>query len=84
LSEAALAEGLISQDEFDDFDRLRKIRNPYTHSKPFMSESCIVRRSAESGHAPQELFKEDAETVLSIVIKVLSRLPFAFPSEIEG
>ena len=44
LSEAALAEGLISQNEFDDFDRLRRIRNPYTHSKPFMGESCIVRR----------------------------------------
>src|SRR5947208_14684884 len=31
LSEAALGEGLISQNEFDDFERLRRIRNPYTH-----------------------------------------------------
>jgi hypothetical protein len=81
LSEVALAEGLISQKEFDGFEKLRRIRNPYTHSKPFMGESCIVRRSAESGLPPHELFKEDAEKALAIVIKVLSRQPFAFPSE---
>jgi hypothetical protein len=80
LSEEALAESLISQNEFDDFESLRRIRNPYTHSKPFMGESCIVRRSAESRLAPHELFKEDAEKALTIVIKVLSRQPFAFPS----
>ena len=73
--------GLISQEEFDDFERLRRIRNPYTHSKPFMGESCIVRWSAESGLPPHELFKEDAQKALAIVIKVLSRQPFAFPSE---
>jgi hypothetical protein len=81
LSEAALAEGLISQDEFDNFERLRGIRNPYTHSKPFMGESCFVRRSAESGLGPQELFKGDAERALMIVVRVLSRWPFAFPSD---
>jgi hypothetical protein len=81
LSEAALAEGLISQDEFDDSERLRRMRNPYTHSKPLMRESCIVRRSAESGLPPHELFKEDAQKALAIVIKVLSRQPFAFTSE---
>ena len=80
LSAAALAEGLISQNEFDDFQRLRSIRNPYTHSKPFMGASCIVRRSAESGLPPHELFKEDAQKALAIVIKVLARQPFAFPS----
>jgi hypothetical protein len=83
LSEVALAEGLISQDEFDDFERLRRIRNPYTHSKPFMGESCIVRRSAERRLPHHELFKEDAEKALAIVIKMLSRQPFAFPSEQE-
>ncbi len=84
LSEAALAEGVISQDEFDDFERLRRIRNPYTHSKPFMGESCIIRRSAESGRAPHELFKEDGQKALTIVANVLSRQPFAFPSGREN
>jgi hypothetical protein len=79
LSEAARAEGLISQDEFDDFEMLRRIRNPYTHNKPFMGESCIVRRTAESGLGPDEVFKEDAQKALAIVIKVLSREPFAVP-----
>jgi hypothetical protein len=84
LSEAALAEGLISQSEFNDFERLRRIRNPYTHSKPFMGESCVIRRSAESGLPPHEVFKEDAQKALAIVIKVFSRQPFALPSTGDG
>jgi len=79
LSEAALAEGLISQDEFAGFEMLRGIRNPYTHKKPFMGESCIIRRSAQSGLDPDEVFKGDAQNALAIVIKVLSREPFAVP-----
>ena len=84
LSEAALAEGLISHHEFDNFEQLRGIRNPYTHSKPFMGDSCVVRRSAESGLSPHEQFKEDAQQALVIVIRVLSRQPFAFPSAGTG
>lgn len=84
LSEAALSEGLISQYEFDEFERLRGIRNPYAHSKPFMGDSCVVRRSAESGLAPNELVKEDAQQALAIVIRILSRQPFPFPSADTG
>jgi hypothetical protein len=77
LCEAALSEEIITQQEFAEFDRLRKVRNPYTHSKAFMGRSCIIRRSAENCCAPEDLFKADAEMALRTVIRLFSRPPFA-------
>ena len=77
LCEEALKEKIICQNEFDKIDSLRKIRNPYTHSKPFMCNSCIVRQSASTLKSPGELFKEDAEKALAAVINLFSRTPFS-------
>jgi len=77
LCYAALAEDLISQDEFDRFNTLRRLRNPYTHSQPLMGRSCIIRRVTETGIPAEELFKVDAETALAAVIGLVSRPPFA-------
>ena len=79
LTTEALAAGLISEGEFDGLDRLRKLRNPYTHSKPIMHQTSFIRRSAESDCHPAELFKQDAEVALTIVSGLLSRCPFSFP-----
>lgn len=85
LTEEALKERIISQDEFDALDELRRLRNPYTHSKPLMHESCFVRRSAETGSLPWDLFKEDAEKAVIAVFGLLSRQPFSFGhSEEDG
>jgi hypothetical protein len=78
LLEEALAERVISQAEFDSLDELRRLRNPYTHSKPFMHETCINRRSAEAGSEPWNLFKEDAEKAIVAVFGLPSRQPFSF------
>jgi hypothetical protein len=77
LVEEAAKERLISQDEFDALDELRRLRNPYTHSKPFMHDSCFVRRSAEADSQPWDLFKEDAEKAVLAVSSLLSRQPFS-------
>jgi hypothetical protein len=81
LAEESLKERLLSQDEFDAMDELRKLRNPYTHSKPLMHDSCFVRRSKETGSHPLDLFKEDAEKAVIAVFGLLSRQPFSFYSE---
>jgi hypothetical protein len=81
LTEAALLDGYISQEEFDGLDQLRRLRNPYTHSKPIMHETCIIRRSAETGFHPTELFQRDAEAALAVVSRLLSRHPFSFPDD---
>jgi hypothetical protein len=78
LLEEATKERLISPEEFDALDQLRQLRNPYTHSKPIMHESCFVRRSAETGSHPLDLFKEDAEKAVRAVFTLLSRQPFSF------
>jgi len=83
LAEEALSDGHISQKEFDDLNQLRRLRNPYSHSKPIMHRSCIMRRAAETGSHPLELFKEDAKTALAIVATLLSRRPFSLPDQ-EG
>jgi hypothetical protein len=81
LAEAALCDGYISQDEFKGLDQLRRLRNPYTHSKPIMHETCFVRRSAETGCHPTELFRQDAEAALIVVSRLLRRRPFSLPDE---
>lgn len=78
LLEEAKQERLISSDEFDTLDELRRLRNPYTHSKPLMHEGCFTRRSAETGNPPWDLFKEDAEKAIIAVSTLLSRQPFSF------
>ncbi|MGD0384478.1 MAG: hypothetical protein ABSA77_13235 [Thermoguttaceae bacterium] len=77
LCQAALSENLITQQEFDQFNSLRRLRNPYTHSSPFMGRSCIIRRTVESGNPPEELFKADAQVALRAVISLFSHPPFA-------
>ena len=81
LTEEALAEGYISQEEFDGLDQIRRLRNPYTHSKPMMHKTCFIRRAAETGTHHTELFKQDAETTLTVVSGLLARYPFSFPDE---
>jgi hypothetical protein len=81
LINEGLAAGLISQDEFDGLDQLRRLRNPYTHTKPIMHQSCFIRRAAESGSHPADLFKQDAEVALTVVSGLLSRYPFYFTDE---
>ena len=77
----ALAAELISQEEFEELDHLRNLRNPYTHSKPMMHQSCFVRRAAEANVHPFDLFKQDAETALDIVSGLLLRYPFSVSDE---
>jgi hypothetical protein len=81
LTKEAIADGYISQREFDDLDRLRRLRNPYTHSRPIMHPRCVMRRAVETGDHPLELFKQDAETALAVVAALLSRRPFPFSDE---
>lgn len=79
LTTEGLAAGFISLEEFEELERLRRLRNPYTHSKPIMHPSCFVRRAAESNTHPAELFKQDAEAALMAVSAMLSRQPFSSP-----
>ncbi len=81
LTGEALAEGLISADEFDRLEKLRKLRNPYTHSKPIMHESCFIRRAADAGCHPVALFKQDAEVALAVVSNLLLRYPFSMSDD---
>ena len=45
---------LLSEDEFDVFDRLRRERNPYAHPRPIMHESAVLRRAVAGDMNPEE------------------------------
>lgn len=81
LCAAALEEKLISQDEHDNFSRLRNLRNPYTHSTPFMKKHCVIKRSVESKNTLEQQFETDAEFALSTVIQLIMRYPFTLSAE---
>jgi hypothetical protein len=48
------------------------------HIEPLVHESCIVRRTAETGSHPWDLFKEDAEKAIIAVFGLLAREPASF------
>ena len=72
LSEA-LKNGWISQEEFQRFDRVRRLRNSIVHfRRPLASETLEHRAVQEDAH-PDELVQGDAQEILSGVFRMLQK-----------
>jgi hypothetical protein len=71
LLEEARGNRLLTPDEFDMIDRLRRIRNPIAHFREPMHPEGIIRRVVESNALPYELFEHDARQVLMTVYHLL-------------
>lgn len=81
LAQNAFDLGFISSAEHQAIDSLRKLRNPYTHPQPVMSDGCMIRRQANSGLPTETIIQRDAEQAIATVIGLITRAPFAFPRE---
>lgn len=79
----ALSVGIITADEYEDFDALRTIRNPYSHPRSPSDDHAIGRRMLEENVHVYDLFKEDARTALATVFGLLGRYPFSFQPSVE-
>jgi len=68
LIEKVRKEGLISTELSEKLDKLRLIRNPYVHPRPFMSEGSIPLRGVEDKKTFEELAEDDAKFAIETVV----------------
>ena len=72
LCNLAHSNGVICDAKLDDFNSLRRSRNPYTHTTPMLSDSCMITRVLEKRIPPREIFKLDAESAIRTVVDYIA------------
>ena len=75
LREACRA-GFITENEFDLFDRLRQIRNPYTHYLDPEHPKSLVYREGEMESSFDDLIAKDAAFAIVALLQLCQRPPF--------
>jgi hypothetical protein len=68
--------GMISNEEYDELDQLRKWRDIYTHFRNPI-ELHIAKRTVQGNTGFPDKLKDDANTMLSLMISILARRPFS-------
>ena len=76
-------ERLITPEELELFERLRRKRNPYSHHRPPGSKDGVMRRSLTEELDFYDLLEADAQLAIEAVFGLLKRRPFAFYIEDE-
>jgi len=69
----ALKSKWISHEEFDQFDRVRRLRNPLVHFRRPLAPDTVEYRAVREHAHPDELVENDAQEILEGVFRVLQR-----------
>lgn len=77
LLKEAQAERFLSDAEFDLFDRLRRLRNPYAHPRAPTSKGAQMRRAIDSDASAESILVEDARLAITALLRLCRRPPFA-------
>lgn len=73
LLREALRSAFISQSEFDQFDKVRRLRNPLVHFRRPLAPDTIEYRAVEREAHPDQLAEGDAQAILIGVFRVLQK-----------
>jgi hypothetical protein len=73
LFQAAQDEGWISEEEFDHFEKVRKLRNPLTHFRTPMHEELPESRAFHRESEPLEVVEADARQILEAGFRLVER-----------
>jgi len=73
LLRESLKSAWVSQEEFDQFDRVRRLRNPIVHFRRPLAVDTIEYRAVKADAHPDELVERDAREILTSVFRVLQR-----------
>ncbi len=65
--------GWISKDEFDLFEKVRKLRNSLTHFRTPMHGELPESRAIREGSDPHEVVEGDARQILEVVFRLIER-----------
>ena len=71
LLRGALNAGWIDQQQFEQFDRIRRLRNPIVHFRRPLSRDTIEYRAVQSDVGPDQLASDDAQEILRAAFLVV-------------
>ena len=77
LLNEAKKEGLISESEFNVFNKVRKIRNPITHFRKPAGRKTLEYSSVKNNKHPYKLLEEDAKIALKANFRIMAK--FSIP-----
>jgi hypothetical protein len=73
LLREALASGRLSLDEFQRFDRMRRLRNLLAHFRRPLASGTVEAHAVQQGSHPDRILAADAEAILEGALAVLQR-----------
>jgi len=73
LLREALLSGWMSQEEFERFDRVRRLRNPIVHFRRPLAPDTVEHRAVDTDTHPEELVEGDAKEILKGAFHVLQQ-----------
>lgn len=73
LLREAQQRGWLSPDEFRQFDRMRRFRNPLVHFRRPLAADTVETRALEENSHPDTILESDAREILTGVLDVLER-----------
>jgi hypothetical protein len=73
LLREARDKGWLSTEEYEAFDRARRLRNPVTHFRRPGHDDSIEYRMIQENELPYAIIEQDARTIVSTVMNMLSR-----------
>jgi hypothetical protein len=71
LLREALKTRWISQEEFEQFDRVRRLRNPLVHFRRPLAPDTVEYRAVQQNAHPDEVVQSDAQEILQVMFRVL-------------
>ena len=73
LLEEAHVNGLISNNEFLDLDRVRSKRNAYAHFREPGHEESIEYQAVRENEQPYDIVERDAAAVMTLVLRMVEK-----------
>jgi hypothetical protein len=67
---------ILTQDEHELFDRLRRGRNPYAHPRSIQHPTALMRRAIDTRTPPEDFLEADALDALLALVQLVNRPPF--------
>ncbi len=66
-------EGWVTETEFDNLERARKVRNPITHFRTPLHDETVEYRAVAQNELPYTIIEEDAQHVMETVLRLLGK-----------
>lgn len=73
LLKKAKNEGWLTEDEYDNIERIRLVRNPVAHFRVPLEEDTVEFRAMTNVEQPYSVIEQDSRVVLEAIMQMLGR-----------